>query len=294
MSRGLPMLFPELSYARPHDRLARRLVIRSMEQAAGRQKLARLYALWRESARREPASRFQAMLALMRIHLDISGTWPPAIAPGEPLVILANHPFGIGDGAALLALAERLGRPFRILVSNDLMRIEELAEFGLPISFEETREAQALNLQTRREAMRLLGQGVTIIIFPAGGVATAPKTFGRAEDLPWKPFAARLVRMGRATVLPVHVEGQNGPLFHFVSPFSQTLRYGLLIGAFRRLYGRGITMRVGAPIRFEAAPEGRELTEALRRSVFQLAPAEPSRPAGFRRALALALKRRAA
>ena len=285
MSCGPPMLFPELSYARPHDGLVRRLVIRSMEQAAGRRKLARLYATWRESARHEPTSRFQAMLALMRIRLEVQGAWPPAIAPGEPLVILANHPFGIGDGAALLALAERLGRPFRILVSNDLMGIEELAEVGLPISFEDTREAQALNLRTRREAMRLLAEGTTIIVFPAGGVATAAKVFGRAEDLPWKQFAAKLVRMGRATVLPVHVEGQNGPLFHFVSPYSQTLRYGLLIGAFRRLYGRSITMRVGAPIRFEGAPEGRELTDTLRRSVFQLAPPLPDRPAALRRAL---------
>jgi putative hemolysin len=32
---------------------------------------------------------------------------------------------------------------------------------------------------------------VTIIIFPAGGVATAPKGFGKAQDLPWKMFPAK-------------------------------------------------------------------------------------------------------
>ncbi|WP_427026088.1 1-acyl-sn-glycerol-3-phosphate acyltransferase [Aureimonas ureilytica] len=258
------MLFPELSYARPHDKLLRRVVIRSVEQAMGRRKLARLYAVWRETARREPQTRFRAMLDLMRIRLDIAGRFPPDIAPNEPLVIVANHPFGIGDGAALLALAETLGRPFRILVSNDLMRIEEMAECGLPIAFEETREAQALTLNTRREAMRLLADGVAIIVFPAGGVATAGTMFGRAEDLPWKQFTARLVRRGRATVLPVHIEGQNGPLFHLVSKWSQTLRYGLLLGAFRRLRGRAIR-----PI--EAA-DGRALTDLLRRSVFEMAP----------------------
>ncbi|WP_019996637.1 1-acyl-sn-glycerol-3-phosphate acyltransferase [Aureimonas ureilytica] len=266
------MLFPELSYARPHDPLLRRVVIRSVEQAVGRRKLARLYAEWRETARREPRTRFRAMLDLMRIRLDIGGSFPPDIAPNEPLVIVANHPFGIGDGAALLALAETLGRPFRILVSNDLMRIEEMAECGLPIAFEETREAQALTLNTRREAMRLLAEGVAIIVFPAGGVATAGAMFGRAEDLPWKQFTAKLVRRGGATVLPVHVHGQNGPLFHLVSKWSQTLRYGLLLGAFRRLYGRPIRLTVGAPIRPLEAADGRALTELLRRSVFEMAP----------------------
>lgn len=266
------MLFPELSYARPHDPLLRRVVIRSVEQAVGRRKLARLYAEWRETARREPQTRFRTMLELMRIRLDITGSFPPDLAPGEPLVIVANHPFGIGDGAALLALAETLGRPFRILVSNDLMRIEEMAECGLPISFEETREAQALTLNTRREAMRLLAKGVAIIVFPAGGVATAGTLFGRAEDLPWKAFAAKLARRGGATVLPVHVDGQNGPLFHLVSKWSQTLRYGLLLGAFRRLSGRTIRLTIGAPIRRLDAVDGRALTDLLRRSVFEMAP----------------------
>ncbi|GGD95667.1 glycerol acyltransferase [Aureimonas endophytica] len=292
------MLFPELSYARPNDRLVRRVVIRSMEHAAGRTRLARLYRFWREDAARNAGARFQSMLDLMRIRLDISGAWPPAIDRAEPLILVANHPFGIGDGAALLALAERLGRPFRILISNDLMKIEEMAEFGLPISFEETKAAQALNLRTRKETMRLLAEGVTIIVFPAGGVATAAKVFGRADDLPWKQFTARLVRMARATVLPVHVHGQNGPLFHLVSKWSQTLRYGLLIGAFRRLYGRPIHLTVGAPIRAgdgPAALDGPDLTKALREAVFGLAASSrPARRGRFKAALTERIARRRA
>ena len=44
-----------------------------------------------------------------------------------------------------------------------------------------------------------------------------------AAILPW-----------RAAVLPIHFEGQNGPLFHLASRLSLTLRIGLLIGEFRR------------------------------------------------------------
>ena len=37
---------PELTYARPNDRLVRRLAIRSIEELSGRRRLARLYAIW--------------------------------------------------------------------------------------------------------------------------------------------------------------------------------------------------------------------------------------------------------
>ena len=49
-------------------------------------------------------------------------------------------------------------------------------------------------MRTRDEAIRILGEGTTIIVFPAGGVATAPTPFGRAVELPWKLFTARMLQ----------------------------------------------------------------------------------------------------
>jgi putative hemolysin len=173
----------------------------------------------------------------------------------------------------VLALAERLGRPYRILIHNDLMRIPEMARFGLPVSFEETREAVALNIETKRRAARLLTEGTTIVVFPAGGVATAPRVFDAAQDLPWKSFTAGLVRAGGAAVLPVHCAGQNGLLFHAASKVSQTIRIGLLIGAFRRLAGRDIRLTVGPILpasELGAFGDRRVLTEHLRRTVLSL------------------------
>ncbi|SKA07137.1 1-acyl-sn-glycerol-3-phosphate acyltransferase [Consotaella salsifontis] len=268
------MRHAHLTYSRPDDPPMRRWAIRSMEQISGRGRLAELYERWRERVERGGTPAFGEMLRLMRIDLAISGHWPLAELP-QRLVIVANHPFGIGDGAAVLSLAESLGRPFRILIASELMKIPEMAAYGLPVVFSETKEALAANRATRQEALRLLAEGTTIVIFPAGGVATAPRIFGRALDLPWKHFTARLVRSAGASVLPVHVEGQNGPLFHLVSKWSQTLRYGLLIGAFRRLYGRTIRLNVGQIISHDAliaGGGGRIMTESLREAVFALAP----------------------
>ncbi len=53
---------------------------------------------------------FGKMLDLIDVD-SMSAEWPPP-RPKAPLVIVANHPFGIGDGIAVLSLAEQLGRPF--------------------------------------------------------------------------------------------------------------------------------------------------------------------------------------
>lgn len=150
-------------------------------------------------------------------------------------------------------------------------------------------------MAVRHEAVRLLKEGVIIVVFPAGGVATAPKGFGRAVDLPWKMFPARLVQEAKASVIPMHFSGQNGRLFHLVSgPMnlaerdgrlarlvgrtSLTLRTSLLIHEFARLSGKSIDVRIGAPLdRAELEPlrDRKMLLERLRRGVFDLAPAAP-------------------
>ena len=147
----------------------------------------------------------------------------------------------------MLALAEQLGRPFRVMINAELLKIPEMAPYSLPIDFNETREALANNLAVRHEAVKLLKEGVTIVVFPGGGVATAPKGFGKARDLPWKIFPARLIQEAKASVVPVHFSGQNGRLFHLVSqPMGLLEREGKLA---RFVGGVSLTLRTSLLIR---------------------------------------------
>lgn len=156
-----------------------------------------------------------------------------------------------------------------------------------------TKESLKTNLATRHEAVRLLKSGVTIVVFPAGGVATAPKGFGEAEDLPWKMFPARLVQDAKASVVPLYFSGQNGRLFHLVSrpmnlmeregrlakmvgKVSLTLRLSLLVREFARLSGKTIDVRIGRTLGWEVLEPLRDrklLLQELKRAVFELEPA---------------------
>ena len=278
------MRFKELSYANERDPKLKRWFIRSIEGLSGRDRYARLYDIWRNDIVGKTDRVFGKMLDLIDVELDVQGEWLPVVEDGRPLVIVANHPFGIGDGIAILAMAEQLGRPFRVLINNELLKVPEIAPYSLPVSFEETKEALAINMQTRQEALKLLKEGVTIIIFPAGGVATARKGFGAAEDLPWKIFAAKLVQAAKADVVPIYFEGQNGPLFHIASRLSLTLRLSLLIREFKRLSGSSIRARVGAMMTWEELSgirDRKDLLTVLHDAVFSMRPIRQSRLAKF-------------
>jgi len=284
--------FPELSYASPSQHAVQRWFIRTVEGLSGRDRFAALYDHWRTDIVPSGDRVFARMLDLIDVRVRTPDQWPPRDLPDRPLVILANHPFGIGDGIAILSLAEQLDRPFRVMLAADLLKVPEIRAYSLSVDFSETKEAVKNNLAMRNEALRLLKQGVTIVVFPAGGVATAPNVFGRAEDLPWKIFAARLIQEARAAVLPVHFSGQNGRLFHLVSramnlterdnrlakiigKLSLTLRLSLLIREFTRLSGKSIETRIGRLLDWdELAPlrDRKALLQRLHRGVFELSP----------------------
>jgi putative hemolysin len=270
-----------LSYSSPSDPLWKRWAMRAIEDLSGRRGLLPVYYRWRRDVAGKSPRMMGELLEMVgaRIALD-APAWPPAVPADAPLVIVANHPFGIGDGIALLALAEQLGRPYRILINSDFMRVPEIRPVALPIDFSGTPAATDTNVRTRREARRLLRDGVTIVVFPAGGVATAEQPFGKAEDLPWKSFTARLVQLAQAAVLPVYFEGQNSALFHFVSRYSLSLRLALLVSEFRYCVGASIKTHVGDVVPFtalEARADRNLLTEELYARVHRLAPGAAER-----------------
>ena len=298
--------FPELTYANASHPRLKRWFIRSVEDLSGRKRYAERYDHWRREIAPTGDRVFGRMLDLIGVSVRCLDPWPPAALPQTPLVIVANHPFGIGDGIAALALAEQLGRPFKVMINAELLKIPEMTAYSLAVDFRETKEALQNNLAIRHEALRLLKEGVTIVVFPSGGVATAPRGFGDAEDLPWKMFPARLILEARASVIPLYFSGQNGRLFHLVSQpmlraerqqgrlgrflgdVSLTLRTSLLIREFVRLSGKTIDVRIGntiGPDELARIGDRKALIHHLHRVVFALAPEKPARPREARKRL---------
>ncbi len=259
-----------LSYASDDDPTPRRLVVRTIERLTGSERIQQVY----DDLPDLPAHElWAAALDLLAIRVRTVGVDLGALPREGPMVLLANHPFGIVDGLALCSIAARVRPDFRALAHSILCQDDRVSDNLLPVDFSETREAMQTNIETRRQALTTLAGGGAIVMFPAGAVSTAPSGLGRAEDGEWKTFVAKLVRSSRATVVPVFFEGQNARLFHLASQLSMTLRLALLMREVSRRRDSEIIVRIGEPLSYESLSsiEGREaLTRHLRSAVMAL------------------------
>jgi putative hemolysin len=163
---------------------------------------------------------------------------------------------------------------FFILVNEVLAREPLLKDYLLPIDFRETKEALHTNIETRRSSMKRLQAGEALGIFPAGGVATAPKIWKRkAQDLEWKRFVARLIQMTEATVVPVYVPGQNSRLFQVASNIHMKLRMGLFLHEIWNKRGKTLSMTIGDPIPYSelaSFKHRQDMLDYLRNKTFEL------------------------
>src|SRR5262249_5966467 len=127
-----PMESEILTYASPRDPRWKRWAMHAIEDLSGRRRLLPIYRTWRTEVAGKNPRMMNELLRMIGTSLDINGggpdarPWPVSVPSDTPLVMVANHPFGIGDGIAMLALAEQLGRPYRVLIHSEFMKVPEI------------------------------------------------------------------------------------------------------------------------------------------------------------------------
>ncbi|QHQ34478.1 lysophospholipid acyltransferase family protein [Algicella marina] len=265
----------EISYANSAQTRAGRGFIRSVENLTGRIKLIRMAKGYDDEVR---AGRdfWEVMVERYALGLDVLAGSLANIPREGPLVVISNHPYGILDGLMLGYILSQTRGDFRILAHQVFRKAEDLNRIILPISFEETKEAQRVNIETRKIALDYLADGGCMGIFPGGTVSTALKPFGRPMDPGWRRFTARLIAKSGATVVPVFFEGHNSRLFQVASHVHYTLRMALLINEFKLRVGEKVPVVVGEPLPMENirryAGDAKGLMDYLRAETYALSP----------------------
>lgn len=265
---------PKLSYAAYFDHPLKRGMVRTIERLSGQPYLQRLYEKYRENLTDEPF--FAAAVKLLNLDVEFSSARLAQIPESGPLVVVANHPFGVLDGLLISWLISLRRKDFKVLTNAILDGAPEAREWLLPIDFAPTKEAQATNIATRAESLERLKAGECIIVFPAGGVSTSPTPFYRAAvDDTWKPFTAKLITRSAAHVTPVFFEGQNSRLFQWASHVAIELRLALIFREVKRRVGTAIPVHIGdtlTPDRLANAGKRHELMNFLRHQTYGMAP----------------------
>jgi len=234
----------------------------------------------------------EGLLAEMRIDLRVDSADQARIPANGPVVVVANHPYGVLDGALLTVLLTRVRPDVKILANFLLGDVPELQRHCIFVDPFQTDRSVDSNRRALREALAWLQQGGVLAIFPAGEVSTWQMPAAQIVDPEWNDTAVRLIRRTGATALPVYFCGHNSVGFQLLGMIHPKLRSAFLLQEFLQQEGKKIEVRVGSPVPAEgihAVANDREAIDYLRWRTYLLArrtKAETSWPEALRSKLA--------
>jgi putative hemolysin len=197
------------------------------------------------------------------------------VPPKGRLVVIVNHPTGVGDGIAVYDALKGRRPDLIFFVNADAFRIcPRFDEVMIPVEWVEAKRTREKTRTTLIRAREALEAERAVAIFPAGRLARWRG--GRLKDPPWAPSAISLARKHHAPVLPIHLTGPRSSLFHFFDKFSEELRDITLFHELLNKRGDEFDLTIGPLISPDALEgEAVEHVEALKAYVEETLPAHP-------------------
>jgi putative hemolysin len=256
---------------------AARLGLRAAERLLGISRINGFYAAI--PPRQAPEDLFPMALDVGRVTLDCPEADRARIPATGPCIVVANHPFGMIEGIALMALLAPIRKDVRFLGNFLLDQIPEMRPFNIAVDPFGGTGSQQRNVPGMRAAHRWLEQGGMLVLFPSGEVAHLHRGGRRVEESAWAPSLARLVRRSGAPVLPMHFAGRNSAWFQMlglVHPMLRTLR---LPGELLNKFGHTLRLTVGEAIPAATLctqPDDAALMADLRARTLALEAARPA------------------
>jgi len=229
-----------------------------------------------------PGFRLEALLAEMKINFEVQLSDLDRIPVKGPLVAVANHPFGVLDGAALAVLLSRARPDVKILTNSMLESIPELHEHCIFVdpfrsssssSSSSSYKSVDKNVKPLKQAMEWLRQGGALAVFPAGEVSHWNVREAQVTDPSWSDVAARLVRKTGASALPVYFCGHNSARFQLLGLINPRLRTLFLLQEFLQQREKNVRIRIGKAIPSQLIAnleDDEEATEYLRLRTYLL------------------------
>lgn len=256
--------------------------------------LERVQELYRRAQQPVNRSILENVLAEMRVDYRVTDSDLARIPVIGPVIVTANHPFGLLDGAILGALLTRVRPDVKILTSFLLAGIPELHEHCIFVDPFGEAESVARNRSGVRRAIAWLSAGGMLAMFPAGEVSHIRLRHLDIADRQWNSMATRLARMTSATTLPVYLPGCNSAAFQALGFIHPQMRTAWLLNEFLQQTDRTVEVRIGSRIPTEtlrSAGPDHEAANYLRWRTYILA--QRGRPVrNFPPVLAAAFKRK--
>jgi putative hemolysin len=195
----------------------------------------------------DPRPFLERSLATLNIRFEISPQ-DLALVPQEgPVVVVANHPFGLVEGA-ILPILLRSVRPDVKTMANFWLSAFPVADQCIFVDPFGGGKAVRANRKGLKESIAWLERGGMLAVFPAGEVAHLNLMERAVIDPAWSQTVARIIRITGASVLPVYFRGANSALFQALGFVHPKVSTALLVHEFLNKSNRKIEVRIGKPL----------------------------------------------
>jgi putative hemolysin len=195
--------------------------------------------------------RLETLLSEMRVALRVEATDCARIPVSGPVVVVANHPFGVLDGAILTVLLTRVRPDVKVLTNFLLSDVPELRQHCIFVDPFETDRSSESNRRALKECLLWLEGGGMVALFPAGEVSHLQVSEAQVADPVWNNTAVRLMRRTGASALPVYFCGRNSLGFQILGMIHPSLRSALLLQEFLQQEGKTVEVRIGSEVSSE-------------------------------------------
>ena len=213
------------------------------------------------------------LLTCLQVEPNMSPLDFARIPKEGPVVVVANHPFGLIEAAILAAILPTIRPDVKIMSNFVVSTFEEVRDLCIFVDPFGGQDSVQANQKGIRDCIQCLRQGGMLVVFPAGEVAHLDLKQRQITDPPWSEMIARLARIGRASVLPVYFRGSNSALFHILGTIHPRLRTAMLPHEFLNKQRTSIELRVGNLIplkKLQSFADDSSLIQYLRRRTYLL------------------------
>ena len=111
----------KFSYSSNELSKPKQFIINSIEKISGRKKLEKLYQQYNEEDSK-PHLFWTDVKNLLKLKVDVKSKIKLNIPKKGPLIIIANHPFGIIDGIIIASLVSEIRSDFKI-ITHEVLRL---------------------------------------------------------------------------------------------------------------------------------------------------------------------------
>lgn len=228
----------------------------------------------------DPVSYLNSALETFRVCYHVEPEELVRIPQEGPVVVVANHPFGLLDAVVFMALLTGVRPDAKIMANHLLLEIPQLKPSFIGVDPFGGPAAARRNVQSMQRALSHLQSGGLLGVFPSGTVSHFHWRRMRVEDPVWSNHLFRLVQRSGASVVPFFFPGRNNLLFQIAGAIHPLLRTACIPRAAVRRKGSLVRAKIGRPIpygRLKRIDEAQRFTNFIRLQTYVLGGAGGSR-----------------